>query len=307
MTPSSGKLPVPAAPASSSGAVAAVDAEAEAPPSSGVGETGVVVALRRYLGSRAYGEGRDFVRAVVIRKLYGRKPKGIDEELVDELTQAALLEAMEAKEPPWFVRAIPNWVARVTRRTIAKVFRGALGDKKNLDRDADAQEWSDRHEPATDWGAREHLIVKYLEEHVIQGDPYKRDTFRVMMESRVGGKTLDEMAAERGTTANALSTRIHRLEKKLVPAVSVMDREKPRMTVIVLLFLSGLVAAVSLLFWLLGIFSPAPPRAVPQPSPVVSAPSAPPAPAPPPEFDNAQPTGPAPATPPSDGKPKLKP
>jgi len=117
VNPSSGDLPdlappadpsaprVPA-PASSANAVAAVDADE--PPPSGERVGGVVVALRRFLASEQPDEGRRFVRAIVVRKLYGPRPKkdAVDGVLVDDLTHAALERALTAKSPPWTERGI---------------------------------------------------------------------------------------------------------------------------------------------------------------------------------------------------------
>lgn len=306
MNPSSGDLPDPAppadpsaprvpAPASSANAVAAVDADE--PPPSGERVGGVVVALRRFLASKQPDEGRRFVRAVVIRKLYGSKPKkeAIDGALVDDLTHAALERALTAKSPPWTERGIPGWVARVTKCAVADYFRGLEDDEENLDREADVTNWSNRHEPPTDSGAREHLIAKFLESK-IGHDPYKLETFRLMMEARVVGRSLEELARAHHTTPHALKMRFQRLTRELVPHVSLMDREKPRRAILLALLFFGAFALVALLVAVLwGALRPAAPPAVPALEPPAPSASAPPAPGPAPRFDDALPTKPGPA------------
>jgi len=306
VNPSSGDLPdlappadpsaprVPA-PASSANAVAAVDADE--PPPSGERVGGVVVALRRFLASEQLDEGRRFVRAIVVRRLYGPRPKkdAVDDTLVDDLTHAALERALTAKSPPWTERGMPGWVSRVTRCAVADRFRGLEDDVENLDRKADVVNWADRRQPATDWGAREHLIAKFLESK-IGDDPYKVETFRLMMEARVVGRSLEELAREHRTTPHALKMRFQRLTRELVPHVSLMDREKPRRAILLALLFFGALALVALLIaFLWGALRPAPPPAVPALEPLAPSASAPPAPGPAPRFDDALPTKPGPA------------
>jgi hypothetical protein len=155
--------------------------------------------------------------------------------------------------------------------------------------------WWDRHEPATDWGAREHLIVKFLEAR-IGDDPRKVETFRLLMEARVVGRSLEELAREQRTTPTALKKRLQRLIDELIPHVSIMDREKPRRMFLLALFFFGamaLLAVVVALLW--NVLRPPPPPALPVVEPPAPSASAPPAPEPPPEFDNALPTQPGPA------------
>jgi DNA-directed RNA polymerase specialized sigma24 family protein len=254
----------------------------------------VIAALHRFLASREPDKGRSFVRGVILHKLYGPKRKGIDTVLVDDLVQAAIARAMGAQTPPLWERGIPGWVARVTKCAIVHYFRSTEADAENLDRGADAYDWSDRHAPATDWGAREHLICKYLEP-LVGDDPNRRRTFQAMMETRVQGRSLDEVAAEQGTSPEALKKRIQRLADELGPKVSIMDREKPRRAILAVLFFLGLAALVLLVAALLGAFRPAPPPALPLAPQLAPSASAPSVPAPPPPLDNAFPTQPAPA------------
>ena len=212
----------------------------------------MAAALRRFLASSAPKEGPAFVRGVVIRKLYGPKAVTIDPELVDELTQLAVTRALGARKLPWTRLTIPGWTARVTRRAIATYFRTRKEDEEYLDRNPEleaAEQPGERHAPHTDWGAREHLICKYLE-GLIGHDARKKDTFRLMMEHEVGGFSVAELAAKNGTTANALSLRFTKLRKELAPHVSIMDEEKPRraiLSVLLLLLLGGIVLLVILL------------------------------------------------------------
>jgi hypothetical protein len=278
-------LPLPPAPSSSPSAVAA--AVDEATPSFDPGLSRVVAALLRFVGSKDRDKGRAFIRGVVMHKLYGpKKPKKMDADLVDELTHLAALRALEARTPPWTEWGIPGWVARVTKRAIADYFSSREDDDEYLDREADAVEWSDRHAPATDWGAREHLIAKYIE-GLIGDDAGKKHTFRLMMEKEVVGRSVEELAAENGTTPSGLSNRFHKLRKELYPHVSIMDEEKPRRTfILALLFFFGLGALVAIAIALWHLL--APPQLLPEPLPPLPSATAAPA----PSLDIAQPPEP---------------
>jgi hypothetical protein len=251
------------------------------------GLTRMVAALLRFLESKDRDRGRAFIRGVVLHKLYGKKRKGIDTDLVDELTQMAWLRALEARMPPWTEWGIPGWVARVTKRTIADSFRMREADEKELEPGVDVGELpGDRHGPHTDWGAREHLIAKYVEE-LIGDDAGKKHTFRLMMEKEVVGRSVQELAVQEGTTPNALSLRFTKLRKELYPDVATMDEEKPRRTVIltVLLFSGlGVLVAIAAVLW--SLLAPAQLRPEPPPPPptATTAPS--------PSLDIAQPPTP---------------
>jgi hypothetical protein len=232
------------------------------------------VALMRFIESREHKQGRSFIRGVVLQKLYGNKRDKIDVDLVDELTQLAALRAV-AKTPPWTEMGIPGWVSRVSRRAIAEFFRSRADDKEYLDRDVDAaEEGGERHEPAPDWGAREHLIAKYLEDR-IGDDARKKDTFRLMMEHEVAGHDLADLAVAHHTTESALSNRFYKLRKELVPSISIMDKEKPRRAILFGLFFVGLLAVAAIVIALWNLLQPLPPPAPPPPEPAPSASAAP--------------------------------
>jgi DNA-directed RNA polymerase specialized sigma24 family protein len=280
---SSGPLPANDAAPSSGRAVSAVDEEG--PPPSAVTAGRVRVALRAFLASRKKNEGDDFIRGVIHRKL----GTDLDPALLEDLMYQAHLDALEAKSPPWTVGGIRGWVFRVTRRAIAHYFEARKADDENLDPEGVAADQFDRHAPSTDVGAREHLICKWLAKHV-GDDPVRRDTMQVMLEKEVAGRSLGELAAERGTTVSALSNRIHKLRKELAPKATLMDREKPRLFILGALWLCGLGAFVAAVVVVWGLLFPAPPP--PPPRPVLPVPSASAAPAPAPTFDQAFPTQP---------------
>jgi DNA-directed RNA polymerase specialized sigma24 family protein len=281
--PSDTSLPANDAAPSSARAVAA--AKEEAPPPSGVSLNRVHAALLMFLASPDPKKGEDFIRRVIVKKL-GRD---LDPDLMSELRQHAYLRALDAQSPPWTEAGIPAWVGRVTRRAIADYFRARKDDDENLDPDARASDWLDRHAPKSDWGAREHLIGKWLEKE-IGPDPRRRETFKLILEHEIAGKPLGELAVEHGTTETALSNRFHKLRKELAPKVARMDEEKPRRFVLLALFGFGFAALVAVLCWLMLVLfphAPPPPRMLPEPAPTVSA-------APAPTFDQALPTTPAP-------------
>jgi DNA-directed RNA polymerase specialized sigma24 family protein len=277
---------------SSTGALASA---APAPPPAVDAPVGrVVAALRAFLGGDEHSNGRAFVRRVIVRRLYpGKRRRRIDDELVDEITQLALARALDAPMPPWTLAGIPAWVRRLTRRAIADYFRDLKSDKENLDREADVVQWSDRHAPSPDWGAREHLIVKYLE-GCIGDDARKKQTFQWLLEKEVAGRTVEELAAEHHTTPTALSNRFYKLRQELIPRVSVMDEEKPRRFVLIVLFFGALLAVLALALWLWFALRPAHPVTPPRPVPSASRAPAPRL-RPPPIFDDEfSPSHPAP-------------
>ncbi len=270
-----------AAPSSGRAVSAVAD---EAPPPSGVTASRVTVALWLFLASNEEKKGDDFIRSVIVRKL-GRD---LEPDLLNELVQLAHARALDAKSPPWTEGGIPSWVGRVTRCAIADYFRARQDDDDNLDPDAHAHDPFDRHAPQTDWGAREHLIAKWLEKE-IGPDPRRRETFKLILEHEIAGKSLKELAVEHGTTERALSNRFHKLRKELAPKVALMDEEKPRRAVLLALLFFGACALVAVLYALWHLWlppAPPPPRMLPEPVPTASA-------APAPTFDQALPTTPA--------------
>lgn len=253
------------APSSRPRPVAASDA---APPPSGRTLFDGRVALWRFLASPDDKEGAHYIRGVIFKKL----GQPLDDDLVEDLVQSASAAALAAKSPPLFSWGVSAWVARLTRRTIAAYFEAKKEDVEFLERGADAAiQPGERHGPATDWEARAHLITKWMEGQIGQ-NPTKVQTFRLMCEHELHGKSLRELATEHQTTSSALSNRFHKLRAELAPKVSVMDKEKPRRTLLFILLTIALGIAVALLLWLL---RPAPePRAVPEVPLVHSAPSA---------------------------------
>ena len=254
-------------------------------------------ALLRFIDSKRGGEGRDFIRSRTIAAIYGKKPKReeIDDELVDEVTQRAYVRAREAESPPWTIGGIPGWVVRLTRREWADYVRELAPDRKHIDPRGDAYAWADRRAPGTDWGAQAHLVMKWLRRQL--GDnPAKWATFELMWAHNVEGYTLDELAKKHHTTAQALADRFLRLRNELGPKVRLMDREKPRRAILLLLWIGGPIAllVVAIVLFLYAMRTVPPPPVQPPPKPVPSA-SASAGPAP--SFDQAlPPTGEVPTT-----------
>jgi hypothetical protein len=286
-------LPANDAAPSSGRAVSAV-AE-EAPPSSGVSLGRMHAALLQFLASREEKKGRDWIRRVIVNKL----GPDLEAALLDDLLQLAEARALEAKSPPVFEWGIPGWVARVTRCAIADYFRNKKDDDENLEPDAVAADQLERHAPETDWGAREHLICKWLRKE-IGDDPIKVKTFAMMMEVNVVGRPVAEVAAENHMTASALSNRMHKLRKELAPRMALMDQEKPRRAILLLLFLFGAGVLAAILYLLLRGPTPVAPTATPalRPAPTTTASVVVPT------FDNALPTQPSASPDDNGGKPQ---
>jgi DNA-directed RNA polymerase specialized sigma24 family protein len=275
-----------------------------APPFAAAPRSLVRAAVERYLASRDEDEGLSFIRGVVVRKLYGPKPKNVDEDLVHDIAQLAVVEALSSRHPPLLVSGVRAWTKRLTRCTIADYFRDRADDDESLAPDADPVDWSDRHAPATDWDARAHLITKYMWQ-AIGGDERKATTLRMMSEHENDGFSLADLARKYGTTERALANRFHKLRQEVIPKVSIMDREKPRRAILLLLLLFGMAALAALLWWLLVGAGPSSTPAVPTVAPSAVAPPGPtsrvgrlpvshPAPADRPELDAAPSDGVAP-------------
>ena len=116
-------------------------------------------AIARFVASREKNQGTDFVGNVIVRQLGGK----VDRGLLEDLVQIACVRVLEAKSPPWLASGIAGWVGRATRRAVVDYFREGESDREFLERDAETQESADPDAPHTDAGARERLIVKYLE------------------------------------------------------------------------------------------------------------------------------------------------
>ena len=67
-----------------------------------------------------------------------------------------------------------------------------------------------------------------------------------MCAHEIEGHSLQDLAREHGTTAQALANRIYRLRKKLGAQVALIDREKPRRNALLFLLLLGAVAVIAL-------------------------------------------------------------
>ena len=224
----------------------------EAPPPSGVTLGRVRAALVQFLASREKKQGADFIRSVITRKL-----GPVHSDMMDELVHLATVEALQAQSPPWTVGGIPAWVARVTRRQIAQYFERRADDEENIDPNETPDEWHEHHAPATDWGAREHLICKWLEQRIGPA-PRRRETFRLILEHEIAGRSLEELAVEQKTTKSALANRFLKLRKELAPQVALMDQEKPRRAVLLALFFFGACALVALVYLLVHLLLPPP-------------------------------------------------
>jgi DNA-directed RNA polymerase specialized sigma24 family protein len=281
---SDASLPANDAAPSSGRAVRAV--ASEPPPPSGVAANPMRAALLQFLASREKKKGRDWIRRVIVKKL----GDGLEPALLEDLVQQANIDALEAGSPPVFEWGIPGWVARVTRRAIAHYFQAKKDDDEYLDHDAIATDQFDRHAPQPDWAAREHLINKWMHKQ-IGHDPVKMATLGLMMEAHVVGRSLRELALENHTTESALSNRFHKLRTELAPKVARMDEEKPRMLILLGLFLFGLGALVAaiVLAWHHFFAAPPPLQLLILPDPSASA-------APAPSFDQAFPTQPVPSS-----------
>jgi DNA-directed RNA polymerase specialized sigma24 family protein len=181
--------------------------------------------LARFLGSSQDGEGLAYVRGIVVRRLYGKlpDPRDVDQRHVDELASDVAERAFQATSSPPDFDGIRRWLPQLVRSAHADRVRREERDRARIDRAADVFNWADRHAPATDWGAREHLLCKWLGFRL--DNPVKRESFRMMFEANVEGRTLEELARKYHKTPNAIEARIRKLRRELGPKVAVMDRQ----------------------------------------------------------------------------------
>jgi DNA-directed RNA polymerase specialized sigma24 family protein len=184
-------------------------------------------ALVGYIASRQRGEGPDRIRGIVIRSLYGDAPEGIDEVLVGDIADASVARALLTRSPPKAEESIPVWMARLVQRVIASHLRALAVARARFDGSCDLAEWPDPRPEPTDWGARAHLLAKWLD-RALGDDARRRDTMRMMAKFRLEGWSLAEIAQESGTTPLALKMRFHKLRKELAPKVARMDRGSRR-------------------------------------------------------------------------------
>jgi DNA-directed RNA polymerase specialized sigma24 family protein len=181
--------------------------------------------LARFLASTDDGEGQAYVRGIVVRRLHGKlpDPRDVDQQLVDELASDVAARAFEARSSPPDFDGIRRWLPRLVRSALADRVRREERERARIDRAADVFNWADRHAPGTDWGAREHLLCKWLERWL--DNPVKRQTFRMMFQTNLEGHTLEELARMYLKTPNAIEMRIRKLRSELGPKVAVMDRQ----------------------------------------------------------------------------------
>ena len=168
---------------------------------------------------------------------------------------------------------------------------------RKIDRSVDVQQLAGSRFPPPDWPARERMLEKWRR-WAMGNDPVKLETYRCMDRHENEGESIEDLARELGITPNALSLRISRLRKELIPKVRMMDREKPRMFILFLLWFAGAAIVVALLLLVFLRVRPTPlPVPLPAPRPTPSA-SAGPAPS---TFDQAlpPPSGNVPAPSPS--------
>jgi DNA-directed RNA polymerase specialized sigma24 family protein len=274
------------APATGSVATAA---DAEAPPESGIRPRNAREALVAFMGSARADEGLGFIRGVIVRRLYGDNPEGVDEELVKDIAAKAAARAIKTESPPWTVGGVRPWVARLTICAIADYFRYREREKGHVDHSFDISNYFDRRAPGTDWGAQAHLVCKWLERH-LGDDPFRRETFRMMYLHNCEDYSLADLAKQYRTTPEAVASRMYRLSRELGPKAKLMHRENARRAIIIFFFGAGvavLVAIFALVVW--PLLRPAPQPHAP-PIPATPVPSASASAGPAPSFDQAVPT-----------------
>jgi RNA polymerase sigma factor (sigma-70 family) len=259
----------------------------------------------------ARADMRGMVRAIVAKR--------VPAQHVEDVVQDANEEALRALErtPPSRDEALPAWLAQIARRVAADFlvkrarrakYEGPMPEEPAEAHWADAESGeSKRHrqapepsyDPRIDDAAQRHpwLARRWLE-HEVADNPRDKETFEIVFEQAQGEKTYQQIAAERGMTVTALSSRIFEFKQAYIPRYK---RWRNRAIIVILLAGAAVLLATAVLWWLLQRPdsirpdpSTAPPRQLPVPSASASAPE---------PFEPALPTRPLPPDKPLPDKP----
>jgi RNA polymerase sigma factor (sigma-70 family) len=299
------------------------DASSDAPddeenaPQSGTGPSSAKVIplhrasmdARRALLARA--DMRDMVRAIVATR--------VPSQHVEDIVQDANEEALRALErtPPSRDEALPAWLAQIARRVAADFlaqrarrskYEGPMpeepaeahwGDAESGQSERPHRAPEPSHDPRIDDAAELHpwLARRWLE-HEVAGDPRDKETFEIVFEHAQGEKTYQQIAAERGMTVTALSSRIFEFKQAYIPRYK---RWRNRAIIVILLGAAAVLVAAVVLWRLLqrpDSIGPDPSIAPPPQLPIPSASASAPEP-----FEPALPTRPLPPDKPLPDKP----
>lgn len=296
------------------------DADDDAPVSGEGPAVGDVVSLHSFSPDdvRAFlalPETRRQVTAIVGARVPSRD--------VENLVQDSLEEALRAlgRHPPNRRDGLPGWVATIARRVVAD-FLAKRSRRARYEGSMPEEPWDEepaRGAPAVDppspvaepsydprvdgddEGMSDWLVRRWLAEQV-ENHPRDKETFEILLEHAREGKPYGRIAAERGMTLTALSSRIFEFKGKYQ---SRYRRWRDRTVWMLLLGAVALVIAVAIALsqWLRTSGSPHRQEAPPAPLPSGPAPSATrPAPVPfspalPPEPPKPTPQGPKPPGP----------
>jgi RNA polymerase sigma factor (sigma-70 family) len=300
-----------------SGAAGDAPNDEERAPQSGTGPSSATVIplhrasidARRAFVARA--DMRDMVRAIVATR--------VPAQHVEDIIQDAIEEALRALErtPPSRDDALPAWLAQIARRVAADFlaqrtrrakyegpmpeepaeahWAGAESGESKRPRRAPEPSYDPRFDDAAElhpWLARQWL------EHEVADNPQDRETFEIVFEHAQGGKTYQQIAAERGMTVTALSSRIFEFKQLYIPRYK---RWRNRVIIVILLGGAAVLLAAAVLWSLLqrpDSIRPDPSTAPPPQLPVPSASASAPEP-----FEPALPTRPLPPDKPLPAKP----
>jgi DNA-directed RNA polymerase specialized sigma24 family protein len=226
-------------------------------------------AFRAFLADR---KTQNWVEVIVAEKM--------PEVDVADVAQDTYEEAVKAFEraPPANSEVLLAWLETIARRAVADAlekksrrakYEGDIPDEpgdSDLESEAAPEPASvDDDDDEHPFGAGPHPIadpsvdpraidedelynaprlVRWLEGHVAD-NPYDRETLELVVEWSRGKKTYKQIAAERGMTLVALSSRVFEFKKKYTPRYK---RERTRAVLLLLLFGVAFAVVVYLLF-----------------------------------------------------------
>jgi DNA-directed RNA polymerase specialized sigma24 family protein len=187
---------------------------------------------------------------------------GTPRHVVDDILQTALVSGLEPDSLPPVGSSLVSWMFTIAAHKTADHFRSnamhARWQNREVDVEQTAGEPGDDPPPQgdADYVTAPWMLDPWLGAHVAHR-PRDLETLELLREKARTEKTYEQLAAELGTTAVALETRVYRFRKKYQP---IREQFEKRRRMIIILIVGGvlIVIALVLLFW---------PRARPEATP----------------------------------------
>ena len=218
----------------------------------------------------APGVAREIVAAYVSRPkvrehLVARVRRKVPRREVEDLVEDIRLLALEAKSMPRTEAAIPAWLDTIADRRVAK-FTAKQKRRARYETQADDKTVAEvEAPPPEDEQALEKWMILPWIEGEVQFVPKDAEFLWLLRKKARSGKTNAEVAAELGTTEDAIKARLQRFKEKYGP------KRTKYLIQIGLIWGIVLVTAIALAAYVLrGLFATPPP--MPPPAPSITAP-----------------------------------